>query len=75
MKQLSGTINRVTGENVSRYINAARIFAAQRGLISGENVTAAMLEAGFNTKSNFNREFQRITGTSPSDWLSSQQAG
>lgn len=75
VKQLSGAINRVTGENVSRYINAARIAAAQRALVSGENVTAAMLEAGFNTKSNFNREFQRITGTSPSDWLSSQQAG
>ncbi len=74
VKQLSGAINRVTGENVSRYINAARISAAQRALISGDSVTSAMLEAGFNTKSNFNREFQRITGTSPSDWLSNQQA-
>lgn len=70
VKQLSGAINRVTGENVSRYINAARITAAQTALRDGENVTQAMFSAGFNTKSNFNREFLRVTGKSPSDWLS-----
>ncbi len=70
-KQLSGAINRVTGENVSRYINAARIKAAQAALQSGESVTNAMLSSGFNTKSNFNREFLRVTGQSPSDWLAS----
>lgn len=68
-KQLSGAINRVTGENVSRYINGARIKAAQEALQSGENITSAMLSSGFNTKSNFNREFLRVTGQSPSDWL------
>lgn len=68
VKQLSGAINRVTGQNASRYINAARITAAQDALRGGENVTAAMLGAGFNTKSNFNREFLRVTGSSPSDW-------
>lgn len=73
VKLLSGAINRVTGENVSRYINAARIVVAQRALIEGENVTAAMLGAGFNTKSNFNREFLRVTGASPSDWLNLNQ--
>lgn len=73
VKQLSGAINRVTGENVSRYINAARIAAAQRALLAGENVTAAMLGAGFNTKSNFNREFLRVAGASPSDWLERRQ--
>lgn len=68
VKQLSGAINRVTGENASRYINSARIGAAQQALRAGENVTAAMLSSGFNTKSNFNREFLRVTGSSPSDW-------
>lgn len=68
-KQLSGAINRVTGENVSRYINAARIRAAQEALKGGENVTNAMLTSGFNTKSNFNREFLRVVGKSPRDWL------
>lgn len=72
VKQLSGAINKVTGENVSRYINAARISAAQEALREGESVTNAMLSAGFNTKSNFNREFLRVTGESPSAWLAAQ---
>ena len=72
VKQLSGAINRVTGDNVSRYINAARIKAAQEALKDGQNVTNAMLTAGFNTKSNFNREFLRVTGHSPSAWLAAQ---
>lgn len=68
-KTLSAAINRSTGENVSRYINKARIAEAQSALLKGEPVTSAMLSAGFNTKSNFNREFLRVTGTSPSEWL------
>ena len=71
-KALSSTINRATGENVSRFVNAARIRHAQTVLLSGESVTEAMLASGFNTKSNFNREFLRVAGVSPSDWL---QAG
>lgn len=68
VKDLSGAINRVTGENVSRYVNAARIKAAQDAMMAGENVTSAMLGSGFNTKSNFNREFLRISGQSPTEW-------
>ena len=68
VKQLSEAINKVTGENVSRYINAARINEAKAVLSSGENVTSAMLSSGFNTKSNFNREFLRVAGVSPSEW-------
>lgn len=73
-KQLSAAINRTTGGNVSRYINAARIKAAQAKLVSGDNITNAMLSSGFNTKSNFNREFLRIAGKSPSEWLAQQNA-
>ncbi len=65
VKTLSSAINRVTGANVSRYINARRIKAACAALDQGESVTEAMLSAGFNTKSNFNREFLRITGKTP----------
>ncbi len=68
-KQLSAAINRGTGENVSRYINRLRVDEACRLLKSGASVTAAMLDSGFNTKSNFNREFLRVTGRSPSQWL------
>jgi len=72
VKQLSAAINKVTGENVSRYINGARINAAQQSLVAGESVTNAMLSSGFNTKSNFNREFLRVTGAAPSDWAARQ---
>lgn len=71
-KTLSATINAATGENVSRYVNAARIAAAKDALRAGESVTNAMLSAGFNTKSNFNREFLRVSGTSPSQWAAQE---
>jgi AraC-like DNA-binding protein len=69
-KRLSVTINRATGENVSRFINGFRIRRACARLEAGDNVTTAMLESGFNTKSNFNREFLRVTGLTPSAFLS-----
>ena len=68
LKQVSTAINAVTSENVSRYINKYRIDHACRALDAGENVTNTMLASGFNTKSNFNREFLRITGKTPSQW-------
>lgn len=68
IKHLSIAINRKTGENVSRYINKYRIDLACEKLRAGDSVTEAMLSAGFNTKSNFNREFLRTTGQAPSDW-------
>lgn len=68
-KQLSTAINRVKGENVSRYVNRQRIEHACALLESGLSVTAAMFDSGFNTKSNFNREFLRTKNLSPRDWL------
>lgn len=72
-KALSSTINLATGGNVSRFVNQARIEAAQDAMLRGETVTNAMLQSGFNTKSNFNREFLRVVGASPSAWLNSVQ--
>ncbi|TNB46400.1 helix-turn-helix transcriptional regulator [Martelella lutilitoris] len=71
-KTLSTAINRVTGENVSRHINRFRIEHACKRLKAGDTVTTAMLSSGFNTKSNFNREFTRLTGKSPTAWLDGQ---
>lgn len=71
-KKLSTTINLATGNNVSRFINQARIAMAQKDMLAGTSVTHAMLASGFNTKSNFNREFLRIVGKSPTAWLSEQ---
>lgn len=70
-KTLSAAINRETGENTSRYINNYRIRDAARLIEGGATITTAMFEAGFNTKSNFNREFLRVTGKSPSAWRAS----
>lgn len=67
-KRVSAAVNRATGGNVSRHINGWRIRHACGLLDEGRSVTEAMLESGFNTKSNFNREFRRITGETPSGW-------
>lgn len=72
-KMISTTINATTDENVSRFINNARIKTAQDHLMKGESITNAMLSSGFNTKSNFNREFLRVAEASPTDWLTKQQ--
>lgn len=74
-RQISGAVNRARGQNVSQYINGFRVAEACRLLAaSSESVTAIMLEAGFQTKSNFNREFRRVTGLSPVAWRASHSS-
>jgi AraC-like DNA-binding protein len=68
-RQLSVAVNRVRGESVSRYLNRFRVAEACRLLAeTGQPVTSVMLEAGFQTKSNFNRVFREATGMGPSEW-------
>lgn len=68
-RQISGAVNRLAGRNVSQYINDFRIAEACRLLRETDvSVTSAMLECGFQTKSNFNREFRRVTCLSPASW-------
>ena len=71
-KVVSAAINRNRGENVSRYITAYRVNHAANLLIAVETATQAMLAAGFNTKSSFNREYLRVQGVSPACWLATQ---
>jgi len=67
-RQLSRTINRKRGRNVSQEINLWRIREAQMLLEQTDRaVTAIMFDCGFQTKSNFNSTFRRVTGVSPSD--------
>lgn len=73
VKRLSEAVNRAAGENVSRHINGYRIRHACSLLGGGASVTAAMFESGFNTKSNFNREFLRVTGQTPSQWSAASE--
>lgn len=72
-KQISAAVNRATGGNVSRFVNGYRIRHACALLSAGATVTAAMLESGFGTKSNFNREFLRLTGKSPTAWIAERR--
>jgi AraC-like DNA-binding protein len=68
-RQISAAINRVHGRNVSQVVNEFRITEAKRLLAeTSQPVTAIMFDCGFQTKSNFNREFRRVTGVSPSDF-------
>jgi AraC-like DNA-binding protein len=68
-RRISGAINRARGMNVSQYVNEHRVRDACRRLAETDDpVTQIMFEAGFQTKSNFNREFLRVTGKSPSAW-------
>jgi AraC-like DNA-binding protein len=68
-RRISGAVNRVRGMNVSQYVNEYRVRDACRRLVETDDpVTQIMFEAGFQTKSNFNREFLRVTSKSPSAW-------
>ena len=66
-RELSAMVNRQCGKNIAQWINGFRIAAACEQLASSDTpVTTVMLDCGFFTKSNFNREFRRHTGLSPS---------
>lgn len=56
-------------KNVSQYVNDYRIGEACRLLAATQkSVTEVMFEVGFQTKSNFNREFRRVTDMTPVAW-------
>jgi AraC-like DNA-binding protein len=68
-KTLSAAVNLGNGENVARYVNRHRIEHACNLLLTGQPVTSALYDSGFNTKSNFHREFQRVHRQTPTQWL------
>lgn len=68
-RQVSIAVNRVKAMSVSQYVNDYRVKEACRLLADTDlAVTGIMFDAGFQTKSNFNREFLRVTGMSPKAW-------
>ena len=68
-RQISAAINRATGKNVSQFVNDFRIAEACTLLVDTDKpVTEIMFDAGFQTKSNFNREFRRVTNMTPVQW-------
>lgn len=68
-RSVSQAINRTQNMSVSQYVNSFRIRDACKMLqTTDQSVLQISLAAGFLTKSNFNREFARVTGKTPSQW-------
>ncbi|WP_427982359.1 helix-turn-helix domain-containing protein [Agarivorans sp.] len=68
-RKISFAVNQKYGKNISKLINAYRINHAQQLLINSDmTITDVYLSSGFQTKSNFHREFSRITGLTPSEF-------
>ncbi|WP_171750834.1 MULTISPECIES: AraC family transcriptional regulator [Vibrio] len=73
-RKISSAVNQTHQQNISKVINAYRIEHAKTLLKqTDEAITDIYLSSGFQTKSNFNREFSRITGQTPSEFRSSPQ--
>lgn len=71
-RRISGAVNRQYGRNVSQVINEYRVAAARVRLSeTDDSVTGIMYDCGFQTKSNFNREFRRVVGTTPTAYRES----
>ena len=68
-RQVSNAINRIWGVSVSQFVNQQRISEACHLLeTTDDSILDISLASGFATKSNFNREFLRVTGKNPSNW-------
>lgn len=72
---MSEAVNRLRSVSLSQFVNEYRIKDACSLLDQTEqSVLQIALPVGFASKSNFNREFQRVTGTTPSAWRMIAQA-
>lgn len=68
-RMVSVAINQRRSKNVSQFVNEFRIAEACTLLrTTSQSVTDVMFNVGFQTKSNFNREFRRVTGMTPVQW-------
>lgn len=74
-RQVSNAINRLRSMSVSQFVNDARIREACELLAqTDKSVLDVSLMVGFASKSNFNRAFSRVTGTTPSQWRAQNQS-
>jgi AraC-like DNA-binding protein len=68
-RQISRAVNRIQKRNVSQFVNDIRVAEACSLLQKSQlSITQVIYESGFQTKSNFNREFLRVTGKTPRQW-------
>lgn len=72
---LSQVINEKEGKTFFEYINALRIEEFKRLVALPESkqytIISLAYDCGFNSKSSFNKNFRKVTGLSPSDYLQS----
>ncbi|WP_348734685.1 helix-turn-helix domain-containing protein [Rheinheimera texasensis] len=75
-RQLSLAVNQCYGASFSVLLNDKRIEKAKQLLLQSPPlaVTEVMYQAGFATKSNFHKEFARVTGMTPSAYRLSTPA-
>lgn len=68
--QISQILNQKLGDNFFDYVNKYRIEEVKQKLASSENdhlsILGIAMEAGFSSKSTFNKCFKKFTGTTPS---------
>lgn len=72
-KKISQVINQGYGLNFNDYINELRVEAVIRKLKEGElekqNLLGIAIDAGFNSKSTFNRAFKKRVGMTPKEFI------
>lgn len=75
--QLSWIINRKMNVTFSELVNSYRVEEVKKGLASPQDTEKTILDialdAGFNTKTSFNRVFKKITGVTPSNYRRQHQ--
>jgi AraC-like DNA-binding protein len=73
---LSRAFNEGLGQSFSEVIGALRVAAVQARLAAGDEteLLAVGLEAGFSSKTSFNRVFKAQTGLTPSAWREQRRA-
>jgi YesN/AraC family two-component response regulator len=73
---VSNCINRLRGESFSDFVNSYRVRYAQILLQmndSGKTIAQIGAEAGFTGDTSFFRNSKKITGQTPSAWLSDRE--
>lgn len=74
-RRISEAVNRLRGVNLSQFVNEYRIRDACVLLReTDQSILQIALAVGFASKSNFNREFQRVVGQTPSGWRAGHSA-
>ena len=72
---VSNCINRMKGQSFSDFVNAYRVRYAQHQMRwndSGKTIAQIGAEAGFTGETSFFRNFKKVTGQTPREWLTAQ---